>query len=71
VNKHDQLMNLRLTKPFTPFRISLADGRSVDVTDRLSFAVGGAAIIVARPSQGGLEVRFDKIVSIDELQPTA
>ena len=69
MDKHAQLMSLRLTKPFTPFRIRMADGSSVEVNERLSFAVGQAAIIVARPSRGGLEVKINDIVSIDVLEP--
>jgi hypothetical protein len=69
MDKHDQLMSLRLTKPFTPFRISMSNGCSVEITEQLSFAVGPSAIILARPSRGGLEVRIVDIVSIDVMEP--
>ena len=71
MDMHDRIMTLRLQKPFTPFRIRLADGNSVEVTERMSFAVGQSSLIVARAALAGLHVRFEDIASIDVLAPTA
>ena len=69
MDTREQLLTLRLKKPFTPFRIKLLDGRSVDVSEQVTFAVGETSIIVARPSRGGLHLRMEEIASIDVLEP--
>jgi hypothetical protein len=69
MDKHDQLMDLRLRKPFVPFRISLSDGRTLELTRQLGFAVGGRLILVAQDNGAALRIKIDQIVSIDVLEP--
>ena len=69
MDKHDQLMSLRLRKPFVPFRIALMDGRTIDVTRQLGFAVGGGLMLVAQDHGPALRIQIDQVRSIDVLEP--
>ena len=71
MNKHDQLMELRLRRPFAPFRIVLKDGRTVELTRQLGFAVGGTLMLVAQDHGPALRVKIDQIVAINVLEPIA
>lgn len=65
MDTHDHLMELRLRKPFSPFRIVLADGRKVELNRQLGFAVGGKLMIIAQDHGPALRVRYDEIVSVE------
>jgi len=69
MDKHDQLMDLRLRRPFVPFRVTLSDGRQIELTRQLGFAVGGKLMLVAQDHGAALRIKIDDVVSIDELHP--
>jgi hypothetical protein len=65
MDTHDQLMGLRLRRPFVPFRIVLADGRTIELNRQLGFAVGGKLMLVAQEHGAALRVKYDEVVSIE------
>jgi hypothetical protein len=71
MDKHDQLMSLRLRRPYVPFRIKLVDGSTVYLTRQLGFAVGGKLMLVAQDRGAALRIKIDEVVSIEELEPSA
>lgn len=68
----EQLVELRLRKPFVPFRITLKDGRIVVLTDARKFAVSPFLMIILEGDRPpALRVRTADVVSVDILQPAA
>ena len=65
MDTHDQLMSLRLRRPFLPFRIVLAGGRTIELNRQLGFAVGGKFMIIPQDRGAALRVRYEEIVSIE------
>lgn len=65
----DQLRTLRLQRPFVPFRITLSDGRVIELNRQLGFAVGGKTMIIAQEGPPALRVKLDDVVSIEVPTP--
>lgn len=69
MNYADRLLQLRLQRPFVPFRVMLKDGSAVTVTERLKFAVNGI-IMIALPEQGpSVKFRIEQVADIELLEP--
>lgn len=66
----EQIIQLRLQRPFVPFRLKLKDGRIIYLTERLKFAVNEFFMIIAQDRGAALRVRHDEVESIDLLAPT-
>lgn len=66
----DQIIQLRLQRPFVPFRLRLKDGRTVYLTERLKFAVNEFFMIIVQDRGPALRVRHEEVESIDLLTPT-
>lgn len=71
MSTHDQLMHLRLQRPFVPFRITLSDGRTIELKQQLGFAVGGKMMIIAQERPPALRIQLDDVVSIEVPTPIA
>ena len=71
MDRHDELMELRLRRPFVPFRITLADGSRIEITRQLGFAVGPSLMLVAQEPPPALRVKYDQVVAIEELERVA
>lgn len=68
----EQLIDLRMRKPFVPFRITLRDGRTVLLNDARKFAVSPYLMIILEGDRApALRVRTADVVSVDVLQATA
>ncbi|HEY2585073.1 MAG TPA: hypothetical protein VGI81_04825 [Tepidisphaeraceae bacterium] len=67
----EQLIGLRLRKPFVPFRITLKDGRTLLLTDAHRFAVSPYLMIILEDRPPALRVRTADVVSVDVLQTTS
>lgn len=68
----EQLVELRLRKPFVPFRITLKDGRTLLLADAHRFAVSPFLMIILEGDRPpALRVRTADVVSVDLLQPSA
>ena len=69
MNYADQLLQLRLQRPFVPFRVTLTNGSTITVTERLKFAVNGI-IMIALPEHGpSIKFRIEQVASIEMLEP--
>lgn len=66
----DQLMELRLRKPFSPFRIRLADGRAFELLRGSDFAIGQTIILIPQPHQAAARVKMGDIVALDVFETT-
>ena len=58
-------------RPFVPFRITLSDGRVIELNRQLGFAVGGKMMIVAQERPPALRINLDQVASIKMLEPIA
>jgi hypothetical protein len=68
----EQLIELRLRKPFAPFQITLKDGRTLLLADAHRFAVSPYLMIILHEDRPpALRVRTADVVSVDILQKTA
>lgn len=71
MNFGDQLLQLRLQRPFVPFRVTLKDGSAITVTERLKFAVNGIIMIAVQERGPAIKFRIDQVASIEMLEPIA
>lgn len=65
----ERLLELRLQRPFVPFRMKLKDGSTITLTERLKFAVNEYIMIVAQDRGAALRFRIDQVDSIEMLEP--
>jgi hypothetical protein len=70
-NTRDRLLSMRLQRPFVPFRITLADGSRIEITRQLGFAVGPSLMLVAQDPPPAMRVKYDQVVTIEELERVA
>ena len=69
----DQLKKLHQQRPFRPFRIHLADGRSFEVThpELLAQSIGGRAISLATSVDAFEHIDLLLVTSLSELTTPA
>jgi hypothetical protein len=65
----EQLIELRLRRPFVPFRITLKDGKQILLAEASKFAVSKFLMIIAQDHGPALRVRVDQVASIQVFEP--
>lgn len=69
MDSREQLMSLRLSRSFSPFRVRLINGEEYVVDEKFSFAVGLDEMMIARHRMAAKHIKFSEISSIDVLEP--
>ena len=65
----ERIIQLRLQRPFVPFRLKLKDGRVIELADRLKFAVNEFFMIIVQDRGPALRVRHEEVESIEVPSP--